>query len=61
VADGEHASVEAMQTPALQSPRDRAPVEPELQQLVPADDAVLPGRKIGESAVWGCQCTHTVH
>jgi hypothetical protein len=42
-------------------PADRLAIEAEVEQLSPADDAVLPSGEIGEPSVWGCLCTHTVY
>jgi len=61
VADGIDAAMEAMQPAELESSRDRPSIESERNELPPAYDAMLALGEIGELAVWGCSCTHTVH
>jgi hypothetical protein len=61
VADGVNAAVERMKPAGPYSPADRLAIEAEVQQLPPADDAVLTRGEIGEPPVWGCLYTHIVY
>jgi hypothetical protein len=61
VTDRVDAAVEPMQPPCGQPSLDPTAIEPELDQLPPAHDAVLSPGERGKPDVWGRLYTHTVY
>lgn len=57
--DRVHAAMNAMETTARDTVRDRAAAETQLPELPGRDPAVLPTRQLGHRPVrWAIQCTY---